>query len=302
MSGTETRYDRQIRFFGTEGQQKLQKTKVALVGVGGVGSAIAQHLALLGVGHVYVIEPEELDESNRNRFIGARDKDPVPGSRKAMLAARLIAEINPQVGVTKISDGLVSSKAFDAVKSAHWVFGCFDHDGPRFILNELSSAYTKPYIDVATDVPAPGEYGGRVCISLGGQGCLYCLGEIDSDAVHRYLSSQSERDAIDAIYGVNREALDDKGPSVSPINGVVASLAATEFMVAVTGQRAPARFINYRAHLSVATKRQDTPKPDCPYCKGIRGIREAAEVERYLRIPHLVNERSRSNLTEGQVV
>lgn len=204
-----------------------------------------------------------------------------------MLAARLIEEINPEVRVREIRSGLVSAKSFDAIQEADWVIGGFDHDGPRFILNELCAAYSKPYIDVAADVPEPGVYGGRVCVSLGGHGCLYCMNELDMKAVHDYMSSDTERDAIDAIYGVTRNTLGEWGPSVSPINGVVASLAATEFMAAVTGIRAPTRPINYRGHLSTVTKSLDAPKPDCPYCRGIRGTREQADVERYIRMRHL---------------
>ena len=288
MTGGGDRYDRQIRLFGAEGQAKLRKTSVALPGVGGVGSAVAQHLALLGVGHVFTIEPEDLDETNRNRFIGARRDDLVPGSPKAMLAARMIEEINPEVGITEIRAGLVSAEAFEAIKKADWVIGSFDHDGPRFILNELCAAYCKPYIDVAADVPEPGVYGGRVCVSIGGNGCLYCLDELDMKAVQDYLSSETERKAIDAIYGIDRDALDDKGPSVSPVNAVVAGLATTEFMAAVTGLRGPVRLINYRGHLSTVTVSRDEPDPNCPYCKGIRGLGAEADVDRYLRMSHLV--------------
>jgi len=266
MTDHAERYDRQIRLFGGEGQAKLGKSSVALVGVGGVNSPVAQHLALLGVGHVYPIEPEQLDNTNRNRFVGARHDDSVPGSSKAMLAARLIKEINPDVGVTAICAGLVSPEAFDAIKKSGWVIGGFDHDGPRFILNELCAAYSKPYIDLAADVPED---------------------ELDTDAVKQYVSSDVERKEIDKIYGINRDALDEKGPSVSPVNGVVAALAMTEFMAAVTSMRAPARLINYRGHLSTVTVSKDVPKPGCPYCKGIRGIGAKADVERYLRMPHL---------------
>ena len=147
MKDLPERYDRNIRFFGKDGQRKLQQTRVALIGVGGLGSPMAQHLALLGVGSVTLVDDQELDETNRNRFIGARNDDPVPGSPKVNLAARLIQEINPDVDAKPIQMGLVSPDAFEAVKSADWVFGCFDEDGPRFVLNELCSAYEKPWLN-----------------------------------------------------------------------------------------------------------------------------------------------------------
>lgn len=281
------RYDRNIRLFGHEGQCRLRKTSVALVGVSGVGSPFAQHLALLGTGHVTLIEPEELDDTNRNRFIGARHDDPVPGSPKCVLAARLVQEINPEVGVSALAVDLVSPEAFDAVKRADWVAGGFDHDGPRHILNELCAAYEKPYIDLAADVLGPGMYGGRVCIARDGNGCLHCLRELDAEHVREYLSSDAERTAIDAIYGIPSTALGQTGPSVSPVNGVIASLAATEFMAAVTGMRQPARLINYRGHLSTVSVSKDEPVADCYFCKGIRGTGQQADAERYLRMPHL---------------
>jgi molybdopterin/thiamine biosynthesis adenylyltransferase len=285
MSTRPERYDRNIRLLGEEGQRKLRQTKVAVIGVGGLGSPLVQHLALLGVGEVTLVDDEELDESNRNRFIGARHDDPVPGSPKVVLAARLIGEINPEVNAIPLECSLVTAEAFEAVKAADWVFGCFDEDGPRFILNELCAAYARPYIDLASDIPEPGVYGGRVCVAWDGTGCLHCLGLLDQNDVRRYLSSEAEQAAEAAIYGVPRETLGEAGPSVSPVNGVVASLGATEFMVAVTGMAEPRRLVNYAGHLLRLTKAR-APGSDCPYCKGIRGEGAAADVERYLKMPH----------------
>ena len=291
MNTLPERYDRNMRFFGVDGQRKLRETRVGLIGIGGLGSPMAQHLALLGVGSITLVDDEELDETNRNRFIGARHDDPIPGSPKVELAARLIAETNPAVEVTLIQQGLVSTEGFEAVKDTDWVIGCFDEDGPRFILNELSAAYVKPYIDLASDVPEPGVYGGRICISWDGRSCLHCLNLLDPDDVRRYLSSDMEQAAEAAVYGVSRQVLGETGPSVSPINGVVASLAAIEFMLAATGMREPRRLINYTGHLLRLTTAQPHDG-DCPYCRGARGQGVAAEVERYLKIPHLQSRRA----------
>jgi molybdopterin/thiamine biosynthesis adenylyltransferase len=282
MTATANRYDRNIGLFGEEGQARLLATRVAIAGVGGLGSAIAQHLALLGVGGISLIEPQELDDTNRNRFIGARAKDPVPGSLKVDLVERMINEINPTIPVEKIPYQLVSPEAFAAIKRSHWVIGGFDHDGPRHILNELCSAYAKPYIDLASDVLAGGAYGGQVCVAQNGNGCLSCLGLLDRTAVRNYLLTGRDRAAEKAIYGVDRTLLKGTGPSVSPLNGVVASLGATEFMVAVTQMRAARRILQFRGHESKVTVSTDQPAADCYYCKGTWGQQAAAGVERYL--------------------
>jgi hypothetical protein len=64
---------------------------------------------------------------------------------------------------------------------------------------------------------------------------------------------------------------------------VVASLAVTEFMVAVTGLRLPQRVLTYHGQTGKVTVSRDEPAPDCYYCKAVRGRREGADVQRYLR-------------------
>ena len=283
MTAEADRYHRNILLFGEEGQRRLRATCVVIAGVGGLGSPLAQHLALLGVKRVVLIDSEELDETNRNRFIGARSEDAVPGSPKVQLVDRLIKEINPDVESIPLQISVISQDAFDAVKAADWVFGCFDDDGPRAVLNELCAAFEKPYIDLASDVPEAGIYGGRVCVAFGGNGCLDCLDQLDRRQVRRYFQSDEQRDQEDAIYGIAKEALAQKGPSVSPLNGVIASLAAVEFMAAVTGLRAPARLQIFQGWTSKVVVSSDKPRAGCTQCNGVWGTGVAADVERYLR-------------------
>ena len=287
MTDMPDRYHCSTLLFGAEGQRRLSNISVAVIGTGGLGSPLIQHLSLLGVKRITSVDYDELDETNRNRFIGARHDDPVPGSPKVDLVNRMIQEINLEVESIALQCGLVSDEAFAAVQAADWVFGCFDKDGPRAILNELCSAYEKPYIDLASDVPEPGIYGGRVCVSINSNGCLDCLGLLDRKEVRRYLETTGQREWEDKIYGIDRGTLETKGPSVSPINGVVASLAATEFMAAATGLRSPTRLQEYRGWQSKVVVITDAPRPDCLCCTGIRGKLQEADVERYLRLPHL---------------
>ncbi len=289
MKIADERYNRSLLLFGKEGQKKLARTRASVVGVSGLGSPVIQHLALLGIAHVTLIEPEELDNTNRNRFIGARTSDPVPGSAKVDLAARLVAEINSDVDVTRLRCSLVTADAFAAIKQSDWVFGCLDHDGPRYVLNELCAAYGKPYIDLASDVPEPGVYGGHVCVAGFSCGCLSCREVLDMQAVTRWLASPEDLAVRDAIYGIDRTLLSAaKGPSVSPLNGVIASLGALEFMVAVVGLRAPRSFLNFHGHLGRLTDAGTAIPPRyCEFCHSHRSGTSRVDVERYLRIPHL---------------
>ena len=71
------RFDRNIRLFAREGQERVRSASIAVVGVGGIGTHVVQQLSLLGVGGLALIDPQEMDASNRNRYIGARYDDPI---------------------------------------------------------------------------------------------------------------------------------------------------------------------------------------------------------------------------------
>lgn len=278
------KFERQTRFFGEEGQRRIQATKVSIVGVGGLGCHVVQQLTLLGVGQLTLVDSEELAETDRNRNVCARFDDPIPGTKEVEIASRLAKSINPNVELSLIHNTLVSVEAFESIKSSTHVFGCVDSEGARLILNELCSAYDLKYVDLASDIipGTPIEYGGRVFINWTGDGCLYCLKLLDLAEVQEDLSTEGERRDRQAIYGVDREQLNHSGPSVVSINGVVASLGVTEFMLGVTGIRQPRRLIYYTGARGV-TVSNDVPQSQCYYCKGIRGTREKADVERYLR-------------------
>ena len=282
---TDQRFERQMQLFGKEGQAKLTATSAVVVGVGGVGSHVVQQLALLGVGRLSLIDSEELEETNRNRYVTARYDDPIPGTLKVDIGERLVKTIDPAILVEKIPDSLVSEPAFAAIISADWVIGCLDSEGARLVLTELCAAYSCPYLDLASDI-LPGEpptYGGRVCLAADGEGCLVCHGLLDLEEASAELAGEDGRRAREAIYGVPLEALDRSGPSVASINGVVASLGVTKFMAVVVGLRPPVRVMQYRGQIGKVTNPTDSPKDNCYYCEGVRGQGERADVQRYIR-------------------
>lgn len=284
-----SRFDRQERFFGAEGQRKLEDARVVVVGVGGIGTHVVQQLAYLGVGRdergwIGLIDGEEIDETNRNRYVGTWQGDPIPGSAKVALAARHIQLIDPAINV-RHSDNkdLRSAKAYELVKASDVAIGCLDTDGARTVFNELCLAYGIPFIDLATDIkPGPDAvYGGRLFSRWHGErGCLVCAGEIDMARATQELASARAREDRRNLYGIDKEHLDGRGPSVVSLNGVIASLGVTELMCALTGLRPPARFINYRGDRSSASPRQ-VISTGCYYCDTIAGSRDDGGVERY---------------------
>ena len=279
------RHDRDIRFFGKEGRERLAAVRVAVVGVGGLGVLVSQQLGLLDIGSITLIDSEELSETDRNRNPAARDDDAIPGTRKVDIAERMIKAYNPRIQIEKIHDSFISNRAFEAIIKADYVFGCLDSEGARLVLNELCAAYSRRYFDIASDIfpENPPKYGGRVCVAWNGKGCIACYGLLDLEEAQADLAGPDGRRNRDAIYGVPRENLDRTGPSVISINGVVASLGVTEFMVAVTGIRSPKPVMTYHGHTGKVTVSTDEPLQNCYYCKGIRGKGDSLDVQHYIR-------------------
>lgn len=279
------RFDRNIRFFGADGQQRLREIRVAIVGCGGLGQHVIQQLAFLGVSTFYLIDDEELDPTNLNRYILARHDDPIPGTPKVDMGYRAIKAINPDAQVFRVPHALRSREAFQALRSAGMIVGCFDNDGARLVLNEFALAYGKLLVDLASDIETESglRYGGRVTVVSNEPGCLVCMDLLDLAQAQQDLASEASRRDRARIYGVEKSDLDQAGPSVVSINGVVASLAVTEFMVAVTGIRAPKQLTTYRGNQGIVTVTQGKPPSDCYYCNTVKGSGERAGVERYIQ-------------------
>jgi len=281
----EHRFSRNVAFFGTEGQEKIHLTSVSVVGVGGLGSHVVQQLGYLGTRRFCLIDDDVVTESNLNRLIGATAKDVELQRPKVDVAERTIRAITPDAMVRRVPDTFVSTEGFAALREADVVIGCVDGDGSRLILTEFCAAYKKPYFDLATEILS-GErvpaFGGRLLVSINGASCPVCLGELSAEDIRRELASPQQREEGARIYGLQRDALRRIGPSVVSLNGVVASLAVTEFMVMVTGIRDPKRHLTYRGDLGRVTENTDPPRPDCYYCKAVYGRGEEAVMERYL--------------------
>jgi molybdopterin/thiamine biosynthesis adenylyltransferase len=282
---TDSRFDRQERLFGKEGQGRLEAVRVAIVGIGGLGCHVNQQVAYLGVRHIALIDDDIITRSSLNRVVGATPADVDAATKKIEVAARLIAAIDPSVEPHLIPHDFRSTIGFREIQEADYVFGCIDDDVARLALTELCAAYARPCFDLATDTGTDefGKwFGGRVLLADGNR-CVVCLDLLDQEQMRERTASEGAKREDEEIYGVRRGDLGDRGPSVVSLNSVVASAAAVEFMVTVTGLRDPQPHLEYDGRRGVIRSDRTEPRPDCYYCKGVWGKRKAADAERHIR-------------------
>lgn len=90
-------FSRTEMLIGTEAVNKLQKSKVAIFGIGGVGSFVVEGLARVGIGNFVLIDNDKISVSNLNRQLIATTK--TVGQSKVEIAKNRILEINPQANV-----------------------------------------------------------------------------------------------------------------------------------------------------------------------------------------------------------
>ena len=285
---TENRFDRNERLFGEEGQARLRQTCIAVMGAGGLGSHVIGQTALLGVGKIVTVDRKDVSLSSRNRLPGVWHNDPIPGSAKVELAKRHVQLIDPDIETWAIKDDIVSTVGLEGLKRADYVFGCVDDDGIRFFLNEACIAHEKPLIDLASDVPEPGAFGGHVAIVNGEYGCLYCMDDgalLDADDVRRFQSSAEMLENEATVYGIEMNAFSRTGPAVVSVNGVIASLGVTAFMALVTGMQPHLHGLHYyRGHLGKVTQKKYKKIDNCYYCSSVRGLGDHAGLERYFKL------------------
>jgi tRNA A37 threonylcarbamoyladenosine dehydratase len=91
---------------GARSSWRIRRTRAAVIG--GVGIHVIQQLTFLGVRMFALVEAEEIDDTNRNRFMGVRHDDPVPGTLKLAIAERPIRSVEPDAEITEIPRRLVS--------------------------------------------------------------------------------------------------------------------------------------------------------------------------------------------------
>jgi len=265
------RFQRQELLFGKEGQARIAATSVCIVGAGGLGTQVVKDLALLGTQQFTIIEPGELKETGRNRYVGHFATDPIPGTSKIAIVVRSILAVNPEADVRCFQLPLEHPDSRNAIAGCDVIFGCLDREGSRLLLNELCASKARRFIDLATEIlPAsenePLRYGGRVFVLWEYPGCLDCCDVLDKDEASRDLASPEELINRRAVYGIDHQGENGSGPSVVTLNGVIASIATTEFMVAVTGLRQPQRLTEYRADLGRFHTSNDAPRPNCYTC------------------------------------
>jgi molybdopterin/thiamine biosynthesis adenylyltransferase len=264
-SETQDRYSRQILFsgVGADGQRRLGKAHVAVVGVGATGAATASLLARAGVGRMTLIDRDFVETSNLQRQILYDEADAREALPKAEAARRKIAAFNSSVDVRAEIADLVPGNIRELLAEADLVLDCTDNFETRYLLNDYAVAEGKPWIYAA----AVGAYAASMTIQTIGEyrtACLACV---------------FPAPPLGAV-----ETCDTAGILGMAVN-LAASVQSAEALKLLTGQAAIARrtlltfdlWTNQRSEIATSN-----PNPGCAVC----GLREFTHLAGAAR-PHI---------------
>jgi adenylyltransferase/sulfurtransferase len=167
------RYSRQMLFsgIGQQGQEHLLRSRVALVGCGATGSALATLLASSGVGFLRIIDRDYVEPSNLQRQVLFDEQDAADSVPKAIAAARKIRQFNGDISVEEKVADLAPENCSELLKGVQLILDGTDNFETRYLINDFAVANSLPWIYTA----AVSSYGVAMNILPGESACLACL-------------------------------------------------------------------------------------------------------------------------------
>jgi len=130
------RYARQIALpeVGVEGQERLKRARVLVIGAGGLGSPVASYLAAAGVGTLGIVDCDAVDLSNLHRQLLYVTSD--IGSRKVASASSRLHALNPNVEMVPFDAELTRENALEILRDFHLVVDGTDNFRTRYLVND----------------------------------------------------------------------------------------------------------------------------------------------------------------------
>lgn len=237
-----SRYDRQIQLpeIGPEGQKKLAKARVLLIGVGGLGSPAALYLAAAGVGQLGLVDDDVVSLSNLQRQI--LFETAAQGQKKVSEAARRLRNLNPEIRVNEHDVALSAANALELFGQYDIVVDGTDNFKTRYLISKACLETGKPHI-----------YGG--IFKFEGHVAIF---EPNQTACYRCLFTEVPRS--DEIPNCSEAGV------LGALPGIIGSTQALEVLKLILGLAKPGSLFVFDAlHLESRNLCVDR-KPDCPHC------------------------------------
>ncbi len=129
---------------GNEGQEKIKKAKIIVIGAGGLGCPILQYLAASGVGTIGIVDFDVIELSNLHRQILYRENQ--IGSPKATISLELLKELNPNLNYKVFNEKITITNCEPILSNFDIIIDGCDNFTTRYLVNDTCVKLGKPLI------------------------------------------------------------------------------------------------------------------------------------------------------------
>jgi molybdopterin/thiamine biosynthesis adenylyltransferase/DNA-binding transcriptional regulator YhcF (GntR family) len=147
-------------------RDKVKNAKVLVIGAGALGNEVIKNLALMGIGHIYIIDFDKIEAANLSRSVLFREAD--NNRSKAEIAAARAKSVNPDIHVQYLNGDVTTSIGLGVIRRMDAIIGCLDNREARLAVNRFCYWMNKPWIDGAIQ-----ELLGLVRVFKPGDGACY---------------------------------------------------------------------------------------------------------------------------------
>lgn len=213
---------RTVSVWGDATQKDISRLRVGVVGLGSVGSIIAEALARIGVTRVKLIDFDQLKPHNRDRTLHATAADAKKGMNKAEMSARSIrdsATVTP-FDAEAVNGNVVTREGGQHAIDCDVLFSCVDRPWPRHVLNAIAYAHLIPVIDggiVVRFIESRFDGMDWRCQTAGPErACLQCTRAYRNDGVG--VERAGQLDDPEYIKGLANQGLAPRSENIFPLS------------------------------------------------------------------------------------
>jgi adenylyltransferase/sulfurtransferase len=147
-------------------REKVRNAKVLVIGAGALGNEVIKNLALMGIGHIFIVDFDKIEAANLSRSVLFREAD--NNRSKAEIAAARAKSVNPDIHVQYLNGDVTTALGLGIFRRMDAIIGCLDNREARLAVNRFCYWMNKPWVDGAIQ-----ELLGLVRVFVPGQGACY---------------------------------------------------------------------------------------------------------------------------------
>jgi molybdopterin/thiamine biosynthesis adenylyltransferase/DNA-binding transcriptional regulator YhcF (GntR family) len=231
-------------------REKVQDAKVLIIGAGALGNEVIKNLALMGVGHLYIVDFDNIEAANLSRSVLFRESD--NKRSKAEVAAARAKAVNPNIHVQYLNGDVTTALGLGVFRRMDAIVGCLDNREARLAVNRFCYWMNKPWVDGAIQ-----ELLGLMRVFKPGEGACY-----ECTLTEQALRDLSMRYSCQLL--ARQNILLGKVPTTPTIASIIGGMESQEALKLIHNMPVePGKVTHFNGLVNVMHTTAYVPREDC---------------------------------------